>query len=424
MANIILRYGYERLEVNIPDKNLLGVLEGNFPAAPTEPDENLELKRALDHPIGAASLRELVKPGNKTIIMCSDLTRPCPTYKLLPPLLDELNAAGVRDDDITALFGMGIHRSHSKDEQERLIGREVYKRIRCADSTEGDYKLMGVSSRGTPYYINTAAIDCDLLICTGNIEYHYFAGYSGGAKAVLPGASNKTTINHNHSMQTLPGCGAGILEGNPVRADIDEITKYVKIDYILNVVLNEDKQILKAFTGDCIKAHREGCRYLDSVYAKPINEPADAVIACCGGFPKDINMYQAQKALDNGFYAVKPGGVIIWVGRCAEGYGDATFEEWVKSSTSPKSLVERIKNEFVLGGHKAAAIGRVLCGAEVIMATDMDRRQVERLYIKYSEKESLDALINKIIKDSGGGATFYVIPQAGSILPKLERVNR
>ena len=130
-------------------------------------------------------------------------------------------------------------------------------------------------------------------------------------------------------------------------------------------------------------------------------------------------LVQAQKALDNGFYAIKPGGVIIWVGRCAEGYGDAIFEEWVKSSSSPKLLVERIKNEFVLGGHKVAAIGRVLCGAEVIMATDMDCRQVERLYIKYCEKESLEALINKIIKDSGGDATFYVIPQACSILPKL-----
>jgi nickel-dependent lactate racemase len=338
---------------------------------------------------------------------------------MLPVLLDELNAAGVRDDDITVLFGMGIHRPHTEGERESMVGREIYKRIRCADSTEGEYRLVGVSSRGTPYYVNAVAAECDLLVCTGNIDYHYFAGYSGGAKAVLPGAANKETIDRNHSMQTMPGCGPGLLEGNPVRADMDEIVGFVRIGFILNVVLDEGKRILRAFAGDSIKAHREGCRYLDTIYAKPIRELADTVIACCGGFPKDINMYQAQKALDNARYAVKPGGTIIWVGRCAEGYGERMFESWVNESVSPESLVERIKREFVLGGHKAAAIGAVLCHARVDFVTDMDKAQVERLYIAHHGKDGIQALIDKRIADSGGKEKFYVIPQAGSVLPKL-----
>jgi nickel-dependent lactate racemase len=395
------------------------VLEGNFPPPPNEAEEYDEIKRALDNPIGSKPLRVLAKPGAKTVIMCSDITRPCPTYKMLPILLDELNAAGVRDADITMLFGMGIHRPHTDSEREQLAGKDVYSRVRCMDSTGGEYKLVGVSSRGTPYYINAIAVDCDLLICVGNIEYHYFAGYSGGAKAVLPGAANNVTINHNHGMQIMDGCRAGLLEGNPVREDIDEITRFVKIDFLLNVVLDENKHILRAFAGDCKKAHREGCRYLDTIYSKPISALADVVVACCGGYPKDINMYQAQKALDNASYAVKTGGVIIWIGRCAEGYGEDTFEAWVNESVSPESLVERIKKEFVLGGHKAAAIGRVLCRAKVDFVTDMDGRQVEKLYMRHRGKEGLQPLIDKLIKDSGGAATFYIIPQAGSILPKM-----
>ena len=421
MDNILLNYGAERLCVSVPDGNLLGVLEGNFPAAPSETDEIDELKRAMENPIGTKPLRELARAGYKAVIMCSDITRPCPSYKLLPALLDELNAAGVRDADITVLFGMGIHRPHTGAERERLAGKAVYGRVRCADSSEGGCKYVGMSSRGTPYYVNELVTGCDLLICTGNIEYHYFAGYSGGAKAVLPGASDKRTIDRNHSMLTAPGCGAGLLDGNPVRADIDEITEHVKIGFILNAVLNENKQILKAFAGDVIKAHREGCAYLDTVYAKPITELADVVIACCGGFPKDINMYQAQKALDNARYAVKPGGSIIWVGRCAEGYGEDVFESWVNESASPQSLTERIKKEFVLGGHKAAAIGSVLCAAGVDFVTDMDKKQVERLYIRHYGKDALQALIDEKIKASGGRATIYVMPQAGSVLPKHQK---
>ena len=428
----------------MPDGNLLGVLEGECPAAlgaagatgatgaTGAQSERDEIVRALDNPIGSRRLDELAgagggsgsgrgrggAAGRKAVIMCSDITRPCPSYKLLPVLLEDLNAAGVRDADITIMFGMGIHRRHTAEERERLAGSDIYKRVRCGDSAEGEFKHVGTSSRGTPYYVNALAVDCDLLICTGNIEFHYFAGYSGGAKAILPGAANKETIDRNHSMQTMPGCGAGLLEGNPVRADIDEIANFVKIDFLLNVVIDENKQILKAFAGDCIAAHREGCRYLDSIYKRPIAALADTVIACSGGFPKDINMYQAQKALDNARFAVKPGGNIIWVGRCAEGYGEDTFEKWVNESTSPGSLVERIKKEFVLGGHKAAAIGSVLCGYNVEMVTDMDRAKVERLYIKHHGRDGLQALIDKKIAASGGKETFYIMPQAGSVLPQ------
>ncbi len=418
---IELKFGRDVLSLEVPEENLLGVITGNFPETPTEEEEREKLRRALRQPLGTRPLCELVRPGERVVIMASDITRPSPSYKLLPPVLDELSAAGVRDGDVTVLFGMGIHRAHTAAEHEKLVGEAVYRRVRCMDSTEGEYVLVGTSSRGTPYYVNKLLTECDRIICTGNIDYHYFVGYSGGAKAILPGAANYETIRANHSMNLLPGAGTGRLCGNPVREDIDEIGKFLGIDFILNVVLDEKKRILAAFAGDYLAAHRAGCAYLDTVYAHPIHELADVVVVSCGGYPKDINLYQAQKALDNGAYAVKEGGAILWVGACREGYGEATFEKWVRESASPKDLTERIRREFVLGGHKAAAIAKVLQKADVYMITDLEAAAVERLYMKCRPPEKLQETLDAVIAEKGGRrAKVWVIPQAGSLFPRLQ----
>lgn len=419
MQTIQLKYGKSELSVKIPKRNLQDVLHGEFPSSPTPEQEVAELLRALRKPIGAKPLREMAKPGMKVVIMASDITRPSPTYKILPVLVDELNSSGVRDEDITVLFGMGIHRAHTPAEHEQLVGSEIYKRVCCIDSTSGEYVSIGVSSRGTPYNINKQVFEADLLICTGNVEYHWFAGYSGGAKALMPGAANKETIQHNHSMISLPGTGTAKLEGNPLREDIDEIGKFVRIDYILNVVLDENKHILRAFAGHYIEAHRAGCAYLDSIYSRPIEKQADIVLISCSGYPKDINIYQAQKALDNANFAVRDGGTIVMVGACQEGYGEENFERWVEASTSPQSILDRIQREFELGGHKAAAFAKVLVRADIVAVTELDQAQVERLYLGYRRPEQLQELIGELIVKYGEEASVLVIPQAGSIFPKL-----
>lgn len=419
MQTIQLKYGKGELSVKIPKRNLQDVLHGEFPSSPTPEQEAAELLRALREPIGAKPLREMAKPGMKVVIMASDITRPSPSYKILPVLVDELNSSGVRDEDITVLFGMGIHRAHTPAEHEQLVGSEIYKRVCCIDSTSGEYLSIGVSSRGTPYNINKQVFEADLLICTGNVEYHWFAGYSGGAKALMPGAANKETIQHNHSMISLPGTGTGKLEGNPLREDIDEIGKFVRIDYILNVVLDENKHILRAFAGHYIEAHRAGCAYLDSIYSRPIEKQADIVLISCSGYPKDINIYQAQKALDNANFAVRDGGTIVMVGACQEGYGEENFERWVEASTSPQSILDRIQREFELGGHKAAAFAKVLVRADIVAVTELDKAQVERLYLGYRRPDQLQELISELIVKYGEEASVLVIPQAGSIFPKL-----
>ena len=259
--------------------------------------------------------------------------------------------------------------------------------------------------------------EADRRICLGNIEYHYFAGYSGGAKAIMPGVSTRAAIQANHSRMVLPECCAGALETNPLRMDIEEAGALVGIDFILNVVLSEHKEILRAVAGDATKAHREGCKFLDMLYRKPLREAADIVLVSQGGAPKDLNLYQTQKALDNAKHAVRDGGVIILIGSCREGLGERTFEEWMTSAPSAHSLIERIGRDFKLGGHKAAAIAMVLEKAEVDLVSELDDDFVRSIFLTpyKSAQEALDRAFMKL----GPNATVLAMPYGGSTLPTV-----
>jgi lactate racemase len=328
-----------------------------------------------------------------------------------------LSQAGVRDEDVKIIFGMGIHRRHTEEEKRRLVGDDVYERILCVDSNEENMLHLGNTRRGTPIHLCQSIVEADIRICTGNIEYHYFAGYSGGAKAIMPGAANYESIRHNHKLQLDDRAASGVLDGNPVREDIDEIGEVLGITFMLNVVLNEKKQVAKAFAGHYLEAHRAGCRYLDSLYSVAIAEPADIVVVSAGGSPKDINMYQAQKALDNASQAVKEGGVIILLGECQEGFGEETFEEWIREAEKPDDLINRLKREFVLGGHKAAAIAKVVNKATVIFVTAMPHEDVGRLYFLPCGTAQL--ALEQAFKQQGADARVLVIPMGGSILPSV-----
>ncbi|MGE5580273.1 MAG: nickel-dependent lactate racemase [Bacillota bacterium] len=305
-----LLYGKSAARVSVPSASVAGVLLPTEPVLPQ--DEKAEIERALRNPTGSPPLEELAKPGMKVVIMASDMTRPSPSHKLLPPLLERLKSVGLPEDDVTVVFGMGIHRHMTDAEKRALVGDRVFDNYRCVESTEsGEYIHLGTTSRGTPVEVCPEVASCDLLICTGNIEYHYFAGYSGGVKAVLPGACSQRTVEANHAMQLLPGAELGSYDNNPVRQDIEEAGKMIGVDFILNVVLDEKKNIVRAVAGDPVQALAEGREVVDRLYGIPIEREADIVVVSAGGRPKDVNLYQAQKALENATRAVKPGGVIV-----------------------------------------------------------------------------------------------------------------
>jgi lactate racemase len=416
--NITLGFGKGKVLMDIDAAKIVGVLKPN--PVPTDTSGEEEIRRALFNPIGTPRLKDIVKPGEKVVIVTSDITRPMPSKLVIPFLLEELSQAGIVSSDITIVFALGSHRKHTPEEMKYLVGDEVHTSIKCVDSDTNDCIHLGVTSNGTPVDIFRTVADADRRICLGNIEYHYFAGYSGGAKAIMPGVSTRAAIQANHSKMVMDEAKAGEMIKNPVRRDIDEVLSFVPIDFILNVVLDEHKNIIKAVAGHPIKAHRVGCEFLDRLYKLRIKERADIVVVSAGGHPKDINLYQAQKALDNAKHAVRDGGIIILVASCKEGFGEAIFEKWMKEAKAPNDLIAKIQQQFILGGHKAAAIAVVLNRCRIYMVSDLDADVVRKIFMKpYSHlQEALDDALAEL----GADSKVMIMPYGGSTLPEVENI--
>lgn len=400
-------------EVEVPDKNLMGILTANEMEVGLTGSE--EVARALRSPIGAPSIGEVVRPGEKIAIITSDITRPCPSWLILPPLLDELYAAGVDREDITLVFALGSHRRHTDEEKRHLAGERAWSEIHCVDSDPDDCVHLGETRHGTPVDITRAVAEADRRICLGNVEYHYFAGYSGGAKAIMPGVSTRSAIQVNHAMMTRPEARVGKLEGNPIRMDIEEAAAICGVDYIVNVVLDEHKRIIHAAAGDVTQAHRAACVFLDGLYRKEIPRQADIVLVSQGGAPKDLNLYQTQKALDNARHAVREGGIIILIGACKEGLGEKTFERWIQEAESPHDLVVRAREHFELGGHKAAAIAMAVERGPVFLVSQMEEETVRKCFL--APFTDLQSAFDEAVRRLGPEASVLAMPYGGSTLP-------
>jgi len=390
--------GDGRYEVLFPDE-LSGV-----------EDEIGEVGRALDESIGA-SLFDI--DGCKSAsIMVSDITRPAPSSKMLPPLIERLKAIGI--EDIKIVFGLGTHRRMTSKEEKTIIQdctsfpHVQHDKTRCI--------FLGETKRGTPVEIFEEVAATDLKIGTGNIEYHYYAGYSGGAKAVLPGVSSERSINKNHAMMTDPLARSGSLE-SPVRLDMEEAAGIVGLDFILNAVLNSRKEIVRAVAGDYVKAHRVGAKVVDQMYKKKV-KPAKIVIACAGGRPKDINLYQAHKAMDNAKEAVLPGGTMILLAECAEGLGDAVFSRWAKEAACPEDCVDRFGREYEFGGHKAALIAKESLEKNLILVSKLPREMVEMCF--FGHASSLEDALKMAWDQQGEDSKVLVMPYGGLTLATPE----
>ncbi len=413
MAEVGLPYGHGMLKARVPEENLRGVLLPKQSAAPA--DEATLLRETLAKPSGTPRLRALARPGQKVVVVTSDLTRPCPSERLLPPVLDELAAAGVPDDDVTVVLALGLHRPMTEAEMEAAVGPEVYRRLRVINHNPADCVRLGVTSFGTPVEIFRPLVEADLRLCLGNLELHYFAGYSGGAKAVLPGCASRATLNANHAWMVRPEARAGCIEDNPVRADLEEGAALLGVDFILNVVMDRHR-IVGAVAGDVTAAHRRGCELVARRGIAEIEQQADVVLVSAGGHPKDVNLYQAQKALDNAAHAVRAGGALILVAECPEGLGNRTFEAWLTGAT-PGELLARIQQEFVLGGHKAAAVAAVLQRASVYLVSALPAVLVQQCGM--APFGDLGQAVAAAFAQLGPEARVLVLPQGGSILPAV-----
>jgi len=408
-----LPFGTSYLEAQLPATNLIGIIEPR--RTDQSAGERTLIAAALQQPIASARLRDRVHPGQRIAIIASDLTRPCPSARLLPSVLAELAAAGVSGQDVLIVAALGLHRRMLPTELQQLAGRDVYRRIKVINHDPDDVLHLGTTQRGTPVEVFRPVVEADVRICLGNVEFHYFAGYSGGAKAIIPGCASYSTVSANHAWMVHPDAISGSHAGNPLRADLEEAAAMVGLDFIVNVVVDDRHRILAAFAGHGIQAHRAACDWIAMRGKVAIPELADVVIVSPGGFPKDINLYQAHKALETAALAVRPGGIIILVAECREGLGNARFEQWITDGLDCEALLARIKEEFVLGGHKAAAIARVAQRAQLLLvAPALAHLSLTGL----GHQASLDTALNTAFGRLGRSARVLVLPQGISVLPE------
>lgn len=415
MERFQLAYGESKQSVMLPESGVVFLSEGQSHSSPLP--EGILLHRTLEVPYGLPRLSQLARRGQRVVILVSDVTRPCPTARVLPHLLSELAVAGVEDKDIHIVFAIGSHRHHTRAEQAHLVGESTFRRIRCEDADREQCVDVGRTTRGTPVQVFRPVVEADWRVYVGNIEYHYFAGYTGGAKALLPGVCSLETISANHSWMVHDSAVAGRIKGNPVREDIEEAATLVGPAFLYDVVLDGQRRIVEAVAGDVTLAHRQGCRKVDDLYRVPLDQRADIVLASAGGWPKDINLYQAHKALENAAHAVQDGGIIILVAECRDGIGHPRFAEWLTCGDTPDALLQRLQKQFVLGGHKAAAIAKILRRARIFLVSALDAELVRRAgFVPFtSAQAALDAARNEM----GHATLLAVMPHAGSTLPAI-----
>ncbi len=411
-----LPYGEGDIEVDVPDRNLIGVLEGKKVAVP---DLAQEFARAWANPIGIDDPVAGFHPGETVVFIVTDHTRPTPSREILPLVWARISSR-VRREDVTIVIATGTHRAPTDAELDRILGdlRRGF-RVLVHDCDRGLVEV-GVSSRGTPILINRTVVEADHVISIGHIGMHYYAGYSGGRKNILPGVAGRETIERNHAQLLDPGCEGCVYRGNPISEEMSEAAELVRVDFIVDSVLGPDGRVVRVVVGDIEAAHAAGRAVWDDIFKVPLPEKADLVIASTGGRPKDIDLYQAYKGLYNAAKAVRDGGMILLVAACPDGIGHPVFEDWIRRCETPEDVFKVFAEEgFKLGGHKAVYLAKDLARAEIYLLSEMDDALVERFFLRPIHDPS--AILDLARDRFGSDFSAIVIPHAGDTFPVDQR---
>lgn len=416
MVDVWLPYGKTDVCIRIPARNLLGTIEPK--ERKVAPDAKAEVERALNEPIGTKRLREIAQPENKVAIVVDDATRKVPSETILLPVLTELNLAGVKDENVTVIFGCGTHRAVKPEEAQELLGEEVLKRVKTISHccSGNDLVYIGTTkTQGNKVYVNRIFAEADVKVLIGDVNYHYYAGYGGGRKSILPAICGEETIKQNHALLLSASARTGVLEGNPVHVDMTEAARLAKVDFIVNVVENREGEIVRAFAGDFEGAFLEATKLVDEMYRVSVDRRADIVVVSAGGHPADINLYQACKGLDNAVDAVKRGGVMVLVAECPEGHGNQVFYDWMTRLGDLKSVEREVKRNFVIGGHKAYYLLKILQTHPVILVSSMPDFYATSIF-KLKTARAVNDALNEALKLAGSASRIWVMPQGSHTL--------
>ena len=416
---ISLPYGRSSLSLNLPDEQPVDIIEPR--AVPPAADPAQNVRSALDYPLGGVSLSQF--SGVKSVaIAVSDKTRPVPHQDLLPPLLERLETLGIPPGAIRLYLAVGTHPPMTADEFASVLPDSVLDRytVISHDAGASDRLVsLGETSRGTPVWANKGYARADLKIVVGNIEPHQFAGFSGGVKSAAIGLAGMETITRNHALMTHPDAQLGSYETNPARQDVEEIGQKLGIQFALNAVLNQSRQIVHVLAGDPRAVMLSGIPLSRQVCQVGVRARYALMISSPGGHPKDINLYQSQKGLAHASLVTRPGGTILLAAACPEGSGSPHYEAWMSGKTSYEDVLHSFSAEgFQIGPHKAYQIARDASRVNFMFFSEMDRDLAKALLL--NPVTDLQAALDSALAELRPGERIAVLPHASSTIPYLE----
>ncbi len=420
---ISLKYGDNKFKIEIKESEIKDIITTNS-------IEKIELasiiKNALANPIASSRLKEIVNPGETVTVVISDITRSWQQIdKMLSFMIAELKSGGIKLNDINVLAATGSHRFHTKAEIKTLLG-EYYGQINFVDhngKNKESLSYLGDTSYGTPVWINNLALKADRLVLTGGIVFHDLAGFAGGRKSILPGIAAYDSIMKNHSLSLSEKEGEGIkdtvtnnqLQDNPVNLDMIEASKMVDVDFVFNVIPDAEGGVAAAVAGDLFKAHQKGTEICKNIFGIELEEKADLVIASCGGYPKDINLYQGSKSLVNAAQAVKKGGYLILLAECREGIGHSEVEEIIQNYNNNFAREKALRSNFTISRYTGYLITKRIEDINLILVTELKQENLTNTDIRIVK--TLDEAFKIVEAEFDQLPQSYIMPAAANTLP-------
>jgi nickel-dependent lactate racemase len=422
---IRIDYGKSGLELELPDQPAPTIISPTY--TPPVEDRSQAVCEALKLPIGSTRLSERIGPADRVAIVFSDITRPTPYNVMVPPLLEEIQSAGVPDRNIIFFNATGTHRPNTHEELTTILGKDVVERFRivqndCTDDTS--HRHIGTTTGGNEIEILSEFLDCDVRIPTGFIEPHFFAGMSGGGKAIMPGLAGLRTIQRNHSAAHMdhPKVRWGITEGNPLWEEVREAALLAEPSFILNVALNRNKDITAVFAGDFAEAHRAGCSYVKERAMAPVEEAFDIVITSNSGYPLDLNLYQSVKGMSAASQIVRDGGHIIMAADCWDGIpAHGQYGQLLAASDSTKNLLAQIRAPgFAAADMWQAQIHALVCEQATVhfYTENLSDEQLQSAFLKPCH--DVGRRVHELVGELGMDARICVIPEGPQTIPYIK----
>ncbi len=411
--NISVPYGQDEQTIQLDDKNLAGIVHPN--EVDTK-DEFETLQNALANPIGTESFKEFIGHGGKILFIVNDGTRPTPTAKVLDIIEDD-----IADVDVNFIIATGCHRAPTDEEMNFIFGKHLEKyrdRIFSHDSKNDEMVHLGTSMNGTEMWVNKMGVDADRLVIIGSVEPHYFAGFTGGRKAFLPGIASYDTIEQNHKYALLPQAKALVLDGNPVHEDMIDALKVIadKPVFSIQTVLDSQRKIYAVTCGHIHDSFYAAIDKAKEVFCVQIERKADIVVSVAP-YPMDVDLYQSQKAIDNGKLALNEDGILILVSKCRTGIGHETFYNLLSACDTPREVLDSIDREYKLGYHKAAKMAEIGIWAQMWAVTELPDDVVQNVLMK--PFDSVQDAVDEALKVKGLDAKALFLMDGSITVPMI-----